>query len=68
MRIAFLMLLPSLALAKPTPDDQRKSGPAGGSGPEAAAYQKELEAKGLIDKSVATPERLAKEVRAADDE
>jgi hypothetical protein len=36
--------------------------------PEAAAYQKELEQKGLADKSVAVPERLAEEVRRADDE
>ena len=36
--------------------------------PEAAAYLEELERRGLVDKSLATPERLAAEVRAADDE
>src|SRR6185436_12721526 len=53
-RALALILLPSMALAKPAP--------------EAAAYQKELEQKGLIDKSVATPQRLAEEVRKADEE
>src|SRR5271154_3835059 len=36
--------------------------------PEAAAYQEELEKKGLVDRSTATPERLAIEVRLADEE
>jgi outer membrane protein assembly factor BamD (BamD/ComL family) len=47
-------MLPSLAWARPVP--------------EASAYQKELEQKGLADRSVATPERLADEVRLADEE
>src|SRR5262249_14207274 len=36
--------------------------------PEAAAYLDELERRGLIDKTVASPEKLAAEVRAADDD
>jgi hypothetical protein len=36
--------------------------------PEASAYQEELEKKGLVDKSTATPERLKAEVERADDE
>jgi hypothetical protein len=49
-----LILLPSRAQA------DRK--------PEASAYQQELEKRGLVDKTLGTPERLAAEVRAADDE
>ncbi len=52
--VAIYLLLTSIAGAKPVP--------------EASAYQKELEQKGLADRSVATPERLAEEVRLADDE
>ena len=36
--------------------------------PEAAAYLQEMERRGLVDKTAVTPEMLAAEVRAADDE
>jgi hypothetical protein len=36
--------------------------------PEAAAYLHEMEQRGLVDKTIGTPERLAREVRLADEE
>lgn len=47
-------LLPAAALAAPRP--------------EAAAYLEEMEKRGLADKGLGTPDRLAREVRAADQE
>jgi TolA-binding protein len=56
-----LTLLTSAAWARPT----RHATPRK---PDANQYQEEMERRGLYDKSLATPERLADEVRAADDE
>ena len=36
--------------------------------PEAGAYLEEMEKRGLVDKTLGTPQRLAAEVQAADDE
>jgi hypothetical protein len=54
----------SLALALPVAAHAAPGRPR----PEAAAYLEELEKRGLADKGLVTPERLAAEVRAADDE
>lgn len=53
-RALLLLLLPSTALAK--------------TAPEAGAYLQELERRGLVDRTAATPEMLANEVRRADDD
>ena len=58
--VLLLTLLTSVASAKPT-----RRAPARA---EADAYQEEMEKRGLVDKNLATPARLADEVRAADDE
>jgi len=55
-----LTLLTSVASAKPARRAPVRA--------EADAYQEEMEKRGLVDKTVATPARLADEVRAADDE
>jgi outer membrane protein assembly factor BamD (BamD/ComL family) len=55
----------ALGLAAPA---AAKSAPAARTAPEAAAYLQELEARGLVDKTVVTPAMLASEVRKADDE
>jgi TolA-binding protein len=54
---------PAQAKAKP-----HTAPPAGAARPEASAYLDELEKRGLVDKTLGTPERLAAEVRAADDD
>jgi len=62
--VAAFVALAGGAIAKPA----RAPQPAGRPRPEAAAYLDELEKRGLTDKTLGTPERLAAEVRAADDD
>ncbi|HEY7955477.1 MAG TPA: hypothetical protein VII38_09290, partial [Polyangia bacterium] len=56
--LASIVLLGAIAQAAPPPKPR----------PEASAYLQAMEARGLIDKTLGTPARLAEEVRAADDE
>jgi TolA-binding protein len=60
--VALASLIASTAYGKP----KHASEPQGRPRPEASAYLEELERRGLVDKGLGTPERLASEVRAAD--
>src|SRR4051812_24347905 len=62
---ASLALAVGTAEAKPRRAEPSRSGKPRA---EAAAYLDELEKRGLVDKTLATPKRLADEVRAADDD
>jgi hypothetical protein len=55
-RFALMIALCGVASAKPAPKARQ----------EASGYLQELEKRGLVDKTLGTPERLAKEVAAAD--
>ncbi|HEX4459506.1 MAG TPA: hypothetical protein VIA18_16110 [Polyangia bacterium] len=63
-RLGSVAVIGALALAAPA----AVAAPAAKPAPEAAAYLQELEARGLVDKTVVTPAMLAAEVRRADDE
>ena len=62
-RLGRVAILGALGLAAPA-----VAAPAAKTAPEAAAYLQEMEARGLVDKTVVTPAMLATEVRRADDE
>jgi TolA-binding protein len=58
----------SVGVAQAKPKRAPVSDATGKARPEASAYLDELEKRGLTDKTLGTPERLAAEVRAADDD
>jgi tetratricopeptide (TPR) repeat protein len=68
-RIALLLVVVVVVLWLAAPSAHAKGkAPVAKTRSEASGYLEELEKRGLVDKTLGTPERLAAEVRAADDD